>query len=171
MRKLLVVLFVCTGFCARYAYAVSVVNGSMTDVGGDYNSVNALVPSGWQQIPFTSPDIFDENTNFSNFAWSASSDGGTFVHALGLQGPFNTDEGIFQEITGLIIGESYIVSFEQSISFSSTGLQGDGGYFDVTFGNETKQSTNMIRPDLGVKADWQNQSLMFTATSETLTPA
>ena len=166
MRKLLFVLSLCASFYTGSVYAVSVVNGSMTDVGGDYNSVNGLVPSGWTGITFTSPDIFDENTNFSSFAWNASSDGGTFVHTLGLQGAFNTDEGILQDITGLIIGESYIVSFEQSISFSTTGLQGGGGYFDVTFGGETKQSANMIRPDQGVKADWLNQSLIFTATAE-----
>lgn len=166
MRKWLFVLILCASFFTEPIHAVSVVNGSMTDEGGDYNSVNALVPSGWTAIPFTSPDIFDENTNFSSFAWNASYDGGTFVHALGLQGPFNTDEGIFQHIAGLTIGESYSVSFEQSISFSTTGLQGVGGYFDVKFGNVTKQSANMIRPDQGVKADWLNQSLIFTATAE-----
>lgn len=166
MRKLLVVLFVCISFPASYTHAVSVVNGSMTDVGGDYNSVNNLVPSGWERILFTSPDIFNENTDFSNFAWNASSDGGTFVHILGGQGPFFPNEGIFQEITGLTIGESYIVSFEQSISFSTTGLQGSGGYVKVTFGDEINQSAHMIRPDSGVKADWQDQSLMFTATAE-----
>jgi hypothetical protein len=167
MRKLLVVQILCISFYTGSTHAVSVVNGSMTDIGGDYNSFNGLVPSGWAGIPFTSPDIFDENTNFSNFAWNASSDGGTFVHTLGIQGQFAPVEGVFQDIAGLIVGESYIVSFEQSISFSTTGLQGNGGYYQVTFGDEIKQSANMIRPLLGVKANWQDQGLMFTATAET----
>lgn len=170
---LFAVLVLGAGFYTTPARAVTVVNGSMTDTGNDYNSVNALVPSGWTGVPFTSPDIFDENTNFSAFGWGASADGGTFAHFLGLpDGGFSESEGISQDISGLIIGLDYVVSFEQSISSSRTGLQGSGGNMRVTFGEQALLSDFMANPGesspgVGNVAGWQFQDLIFTATAET----
>lgn len=163
---LILALAASVGVAVTPAQAVTVNNGSMDDTGGNYNSFNALVPAGWTAIAFSSPDIFDENTNFNGFTWNASSDGGTFVHALGSATPF-ISEGAYQDISGLEVGETYIVSFEQSISWTTTALQGDGGHFAVTFGGETIQSQTMTRPAPGIAFDWQQQSLTFTATAET----
>lgn len=116
------------GVAVTPVQAATVNNGSMDDTGGNYGFFNALVPAGWTGIAFSSPDIFDENSSFNGFTWNASSDGGTFVHALGSATPF-ISEGVYQDISELEIGAMYIVSFEQSISFTTTALQGDGGHF------------------------------------------
>ena len=133
----------------------------MTDVGGNYNVFNNRVPEGWSVASGT-PDIFDENTNFQNFAWDASGDGGTFVHA----NFFNTgQEGLTQTITDLIVGQAYIISFEQSISFRSPAFAGTPGRWDVHFGDSTLSSAAMVTPLSSTPFGWQIQNLVFTATA------
>lgn len=155
-------------FFAGSADALPILNGSM-NVADPVNvqTFNAVQPDGWSDIELgTSTDIFDVTTSFNGFTWSASSDGGTFVHALG---PISTipGEGILQEVTGLTIGTAYQVNFEQSISWSNNPTQGAGGHWEVVFGGESAQSEFMANPGSGVAFGWQEQSLVFTATSET----
>jgi hypothetical protein len=150
------------------ARAATIVNGSMTDTGNDYNTFNTLVPTGWSHTSSSlgvmgSPDIFDANTNFGSFAWSASGDGGTFVHALSQAG---SDEGVAQTIDGLVAGESYEIAFEQSISNrSGFNAAGDLGFWSVSFGSETLDGASMVTPTLGVAGSWTSQTLVFTATA------
>ena len=154
------------------AQAASIFNGSMNDgnVGTDYNTFNTVVPTGWSTLSGTpdqlnTPDLFDANTNFGNFAWGASTDGGTFVHGLA-EG--NSDEGVAQDITGLIIGQAYTISFEQSISNrSGFNAAGDTGDWLVTFGGTTKSSSAMTTPTLNSTFSWQDQTLIFIATATT----
>lgn len=149
------------------ANAVTLVNGSMnTSVTPiDLNSFNTEKPDGWDiTLGLGSTDIFDQNTNFSGFAWDASSDGGTFVHGLTFG---STNEGIGQTITGLTIGQKYVISFEQSISFYISSATGKDGLWDVTFGDTTLSSAPMTSPSSGTTSAWQDQTLIFTATATT----
>jgi hypothetical protein len=82
MKRYLIALAASVCFTVNSAGAVTVVNGSLTDQGGNYNTFNGMVPSGWQQVPFGTTDIFDANTNFNGFTWNSSADGGTFIHSL-----------------------------------------------------------------------------------------
>ena len=155
-------------FSVGSAHAVTVVNGSMntSDTSINVNSFNGVQPDGWMDIdPLTSTDIFDATTNFNGFTWAPSSDGGTFVHGVDAISVI-PGEGIIQEISGLTIGTTYLVNFEQSISWN-TGGRGEGGFWEVVFGNETKQSSFMTNSGQGVAFGWQDQSLSFTATAET----
>lgn len=157
---------------AGWAQAAIVSNGSMNDgnTGTDYNSFNTVVPTDWSTLSGTpeqlnSPDLFNANTNFGNFAWDASTDGGTFVHGLA-EG--NSDEGVAQDITGLIINQAYAISFEQSISNrSGFNSAGDLGSWLVTFGGITQSSGTMATPTLSSMFGWQDQTLIFTATATT----
>jgi hypothetical protein len=161
---------ICLSFAASIQAAfVPLVNGSMNVAGiVDVQTFNAVQPDDWVDIVLfaTSTDIFDATTSFNDFTWVSSSDGGTFVHALG---PISSipGEGILQEITGLTIGTTYQVNFEQSISRSNNANQGTGGHWEVVFGAETEQSAFMTSPALGVAFGWQDQSFLFTASSET----
>jgi len=152
------------------AHAVTVVNGSMNVAGGaNVQNFNGVLPDGWLDIELTSStDIFDSSTNFNQFTWAPSTDGGTFVHALG---PISglPGEGIKQDISGLTIGATYQVNFEQSIARSNNVPQVNGGFWEVVFGSETMQSTFMDNPALGVAFGWLDQSLSFTAAATTQT--
>jgi len=146
-----VTLAIILGFISlsTHAASVPVVNGSMNVAGGaNVQTFNAVQPDGWADIDIsTSTVIFDVTTSFNGFTWNASSDGGTFVHAIG---PISVipGEGIVQAISGLAIGTTYQVNFEQSISRSTNAPQGTGGHWEVVFGAETKQSTFMVNPAL-----------------------
>ena len=134
----------------------------------DVDSFNSVLPDGWgDSHPVSTTDIFDATTSFNGFAWAPSSDGGTFVHAIFPPSFGFPGEGILQVISGLTIGTTYQVNFEQTISRSTAGPRGTGGNWEVVFGGETKQSMFMDNPALGVAIDWQDQTLLFTATSET----
>ncbi len=171
MKKHLVLLMLSIGFFAGspQAATITVVNGSMNAAGSpDVQSFNAFLPDDWDDLdPTSSTDIFDATTSFNSFTWLPSSDGGTFVHAIGPPLSNFPGEGIIQEIVGLTIGTTYEVNFEQSYSRSTNANQGTGGHWEVVFGAETKQSDFMVSPTLGVAFGWQDQSMLFTATSET----
>lgn len=128
------------------------------------NSFNADLPSGWGNTNITTPDLFWSGTSFSNggsatTAFTDSSDGGTFVNALAYSG---AGEGFEQTINGLTVGQSYELTFEQSNSRRYDAVQ---VWWQVTFGGETLTSDPMTTPDAGVAYPWENQSMLFTATS------
>jgi len=167
--KILSVLFFLSfaSFAGGTANAATVFNGSMGTAGSvNVQSFNGIQPDDWQDIGLSSStDLFDATTSFNGFTWAESSDGGTFVHALG---PINSipGEGIIQEITGLTIGVTYAIDFEQSISRSTNPGQSAGGHWEVVFGGETESSDYMVNPALGVAYGWENQSLLFIATAQ-----
>ena len=169
MKKYLVVLMLSLSFFVGSAHAASVINGSMNTTGSpNLQSFNAVQPDDWDDYPdsSSSTDIFDATTSFNDFTWVSSSDGGTFVHAVG---PISSipGEGILQEISGLTIGTTYQVNFEQSISWFNLPGQGEGGHWEVVFGSETMQSAFMANPGSGVAFGWQDQTFQFTATTVT----
>ena len=66
-------------------------------------------------------------------------------------------------LDGLVVGQQYEVSFEQSISNGNWPTT--GGYWEVIFGAESHNSAAMALPAVGVVAPWMWQTLLFTATS------
>lgn len=65
---------------------------------------------------------------------------------------------------GLVIGQQYEISFEQSITrneFSETG-----GFWRIKFGDETQESAQLLIPDAGIFEGLIRQTLFFTATQE-----
>ena len=152
--------------------AATIVNGSMNDTGNNYNSFNALTPSGWTQNfandPNATADIFNSATTFQHFAWSPSSDGGTFVHGLSQQNGVGglSGEGVVQAVSGLTIGAPCTITFEQAISNAFGGESAATGFWRVTFGS-TLDSAPMAIPALDVPSGWQGQSMVFVPSSTT----
>lgn len=143
------------------ATLLSFANGGFEGYTGNTNTWNSAVPPGWTTTGGT-PDTFDANTNMAGFTWGASSTGGDFLHGIGMQ-PNWTESAQQLALAGLVIGQQYEISFEQSISRSSPSET--GGFWRIFFGNESFDSDLMFIPDLGVFEGWDWQTMLFTATS------
>ncbi|PHS76033.1 MAG: hypothetical protein COB19_01640 [Porticoccus sp.] len=141
-------------------------NGGFDGYTGNTNSFNGDVPPGWTVTDGT-PDVFNENTNIYGFAWQSSSTGGDFLHGIGWDGRFDNyvESALQVGLGGLVIGQQYEISFEQTISNSNNGAN-VGGYWEIIFGAESQNSEVMDVPTFGETADWIWQTLIFTATSE-----
>ena len=141
-------------------------NGGFEGYVGNTNSFNSNVPPGWTTTAGT-PDVFSGATNFSSFAWQSSSTGGDFLHGIGWDGRAGSpyvESALQVGLDGLVVGQQYEISFEQSIS-NSIFSEG-GGYWEVVFGTESHSSDLMSIPVLGSVADWVWQTMIFTATSQ-----
>ncbi len=138
-------------------------NGGFEGYLGDTNWHNSAVPPGWTTTGGT-PDTFDGDTDFGGYTWVASSTGGQFLHGIGWQ-PSWTESAVQDALSGLVIGQEYEISFEQSISYSAWAHT--GGYWRIKFGTEVHDSDPMAMPASGVAAGWDWQTMIFTATAET----
>ncbi|MEZ6058705.1 MAG: DUF4347 domain-containing protein, partial [Planctomycetaceae bacterium] len=140
-----------------------VVNGDLegTAPGVNRNTHNATLPPNWNVSG--TPDVFNAATNFNGYTWAPNPDGGDFLHAIGIS---VNREGFTQTLTGLTVGQQYVVQFAQSIASSNWGGSGDG-HWQVTFGTETHNAEIMTTPALGATYPWEVQELVFTATSAT----
>ena len=139
-------------------------NGGFEGFNGNTNSFNGNASPGWT-VTDGSPDIFNASTTMSGFAWQSSSTGGDFLHGIGWDGRSGSpyvESALQVGLTGLVTGQQYEISFEQSISNSAWAEV--GGYWEVVFGTESHNSAIMAIPALGVVADWVWQTLLFTAT-------
>jgi hypothetical protein len=140
--------------------------------GTNYLYFNGYIAPGWTQdnsqtntsIYTTSPDIFDPVMTAFSMAWTPSPDGGMFAHMVGwLDG--ENQEGIFQTITGLSIGQDYEISFWQSITDTNFTPSDILGQFQVEFGATTLYSATMAAPAANTPYGWDLQTLSFTATA------
>lgn len=145
------------------ASVLSFANGDFEGYTGDTNSFNSQVPPGWTTTGGT-PDTFSADTTMSGFTWTSSSTGGDFLHGIGNQ-PTWTESAVQEALTGLTVGKVYEISFEQSISNSNWSET--GGYWRITFGDETHSSDHMELPAMGVASGWDWQTMNFTAAAET----
>jgi hypothetical protein len=140
-------------------------NGGFEGYVGNTNSFNSNTPPGWTTTAGT-PDVFNAGTTMSNFKWVASSTGGDFLHGIGWDGrpgaPY-VESALQVGLTGLVIGQQYEISFEQSIS-NSDWSQG-GGYWEIVFGTESHGSALMDLPVLGTADAWTWQTMIFTAAN------
>ena len=141
-------------------------NGGFEGYTGNTNSFNSDVPPGWTTTEGT-PDVFNAGTTMNNFAWQSSSTGGDFLHGIGWDGRAGSpyvESALQVGLEGLVIGQQYEISFEQSISNSA--FSEAGGYWEIIFGTESQNSSAMEMPDLGTIADWMWETMIFTATAE-----
>lgn len=158
-------------FFAVNAHASFITNGDFNVPAGshlnEFYEVTGVMADGWTTS--FSPDIFDQNTNFRGFQWGPSNSGGSFLH--GLQNGW-WKEKVSQEISGLIVGRQYQLTFEQSISryMEPSSPSEAGGNWVITFGTETQSSDFMDFPP-GLYdytfPGWDWQTMIFTATAET----
>jgi len=140
-------------------------NGGFEGGNMNTNIHNSTVPPGWTTTGGT-PDTFNGDTNFADYTWDYSSTGGQFLHGIGDQ-PSWTESALQVGLGGLVVGDEYEISFEQSISRSIWSET--GGFWRIKFGDETHESDAMSIPDFGVFEGWMWQTMIFTATAETQT--
>lgn len=136
------------------AKAATLVNGGL-----DGNVGISQVPTGWIGIgDIGTPDLFEPGNTAGYFTNAvASSDGGTFVSAVGEY------EGIRQIIPGFIVGAQYQLSFEQNSGNHPFYLP-FRGHWNVQIGGNSFNSTT-----IDSDSDWNSESFVFTATAETMT--
>lgn len=152
---------------ASAALLPSFQNGGFEGYTGNKNTWNSDVPPGWTTTSGT-PDVFNANTTFQDNAWAASSTGGDFLHGIGFNPVrFSTESALQVGLPGLVIGQQYEISFEQSIT--NNQWSSSGGYWDIVFGDETQSSNPMELPDYGTFGGWEWQTMIFTATAEVQT--
>lgn len=146
---------------AQAALLDAFANGGFEGGSMNTNEHNSIVPPGWTTTAGT-PDTFNGSTNFARYTWAPSSTGGQFLHGIGSQ-PSWTESALQVGLGGLVVGQQYEISFEQSISRSDWSQT--GGYWRIRFGDETHDSAHMSIPDFGEFAGWQWQTMTFMATS------
>jgi len=140
-------------------------NGGFEGYTGNTNSFNSATPPGWTTTAGT-PDVFNSGTTMNDFVWVPSSTGGDFLHGIGWDGRAGSpyvESALQVGLAGLVIGQQYEISFEQSISNSA--FSSGGGYWEVVFGDESHSSAFMNLPTLGTAATWAWQTMIFTAES------
>lgn len=92
---------------------------------------------------------------------ATSPDGGFFVEA---DGDPNYSDAIYQTISGLTVGQTYVLDFYQAAG-QQVGFTGPTTErWQVTFGNEVQLSDMYSLPEGGV-GPWQSQRMTFTAQS------
>jgi hypothetical protein len=96
-----------------------------------------------------------------------SPDGGNFV---GADGDPQYSAAFSQEINGLDVGQSYILTFDQAAAQQNGTSGATTEKWQVSLGSETQDSAVMDNPSHGFQA-WNQQTMTFTATatSELLT--
>ena len=164
--KRIVKLLLCPAACllaASQAFALDFANGSFEGlnpaIGRDNH--NSAMPPGWSQTGGT-PDTFNPSAPFHGYVWAPSDDGGDFLHGIGWQ-PSWTESATQDALDGLVIGQTYEISFEQSISNSQ--WSDTGGFWRIQFGDEIQDSVAMAMPALGVAHGWNWYTMFFTATA------
>jgi hypothetical protein len=147
---------------ANAALLDAFANGGFEGGTMNTNSWNSTVPPGWTTTGGT-PDTFNADTDFQQHTWAPSSTGGQFLHGIGLQ-PSWTESALQVGLGGLVIGQQYEISFEQSITRNQWSQT--GGFWKIKFGDEEQNSDHMDIPDFGVFEGWTWQTMIFTATAE-----
>jgi len=148
--------------CALLAGAASsqvLVNGDM-DGTAAFVSFNAVVPAGWSPNSPNTPDLWDETSDFGGMIWEPSLGGGPFVHCAG----YINNEAVFQTVTGLTVGATYDISFEQAATRFSA-YDDVAGFWRVTFGASFLDSDPMPIPPTLTPVVWESQTMSFTATA------
>lgn len=150
-----------------FASAQLVTNGGFEGGPASNNSFNSTVPAPWY-ITNGSPDTWvTPMPTTGTGVWGGladgtppSPDGGNFVAA----GTWFASESFAQNISGLVIGQQYILSFYQA----NVGLEGaandDLAWWEVDFAGVEWDSQKMAYLGEGNQV-WIQQSHVFTATS------
>lgn len=183
LTKILVILLAFV-FSVSSAQANLLYNGSLTISGGNGdlaagNTVSQLLPD-WTAAITGSTGVgyicYDQAATPTGYCGNtlqgsitASPDGGTF---LVVDGDSQYNGEISQTVSGLTVGDEYLLTFYQASSQGSTNTNNVATteQWKVTFGSTTQDSQLMSTP-LDGSTPWTQQTMTFVAdsTSDTLT--
>ena len=152
-------------------------------------AVQTGVPTGWEFVPFDAPfnlatlanlatgDIVDANGPAQASGLFGSAHSGTTFYA-GIHGstsPHTLQEGLQQTVSGFTVGQEYSFSFFQA-NVGHTNRQDDSGswrvYADGVLIDTTAPTTSPLAwndPDKATSLLWEERTVTFTATSESMT--
>jgi hypothetical protein len=102
--------------------------------------------------------------NGNNGLWGTVPDAPGGGNTIAIDGDPTYGASLSQTISGLLIGSTYTVDFEQAAAQQKGTSGATTERWAVTFGTSTQDSTLMNDPSHGVQA-WNAQSLTFVATS------
>lgn len=162
--------------CATILNAQNFQNG---DLEGTVTTVSQL-PSGWQAVPDTDPACLATNpqqatpdlTGFTgpdmgNGIMGNPYSGNSFVSGLRAGGQMIFHEGIKQTIAGLTVGQTYTLSFYQTVVKQSNALDRSGSwsvYINGTLALITAP-THSNAPVGSISLIWERRTVSFTATT------
>jgi hypothetical protein len=167
--------------CLLPLKAATLVNGSFEDLGAPSyivnattDSMSAVAPDGWT-ISANTPDWFLGAPGAPSGLWNTPW-GDLFV--VGAAEGAGYREGISQSISGLTIGQVYLIEFQQAngLLFDQVEYQGIGtvGGWEVRIDGSPVLLSNSVNdnsvPAPAFTTDWGPASVSFeaTATSQTL---
>ncbi len=142
-----------------------IMNGDMTGTVGA-----GFAPAGWMVAQAT-PDVVADGTLFNNtgIPWTLSPNGGTFARMNGV-GNIQS-EGISQNVSGFVAGETYELSFyATNLGFrvASTGFwDGFDGYFEFYADGSLIATSDALSKQASPTDPivWTQQSVEFEASS------
>ncbi len=155
-----------------FTYTVSETDQFVRNSGFDGQSraildgIGPNVPPGWIPVSGAARTV-DLLSPGMSYLFDASAGGGGFLTTVTNSASPAT---VWHKLTGLVAGQTYTVTFEQSIAITDSWLVGSQAQWVVDVAGTTHHSdaANLVVPP--AKAPWQQQSFTFVATehAETL---
>lgn len=145
------------------AFSQAVTNGSVTGAPVGNSMISSGSAAGWSTAS-GSPDLC--NVGFPNYSTSvgltpcASPDGGTWLGIAAI----SAGEMAQTTITGLTVGNTYILAYYGSCFGTGTGIFNNGPAIPQICVGATCQTISIPR----VACVWNNYTLTFTATAATM---
>ncbi len=121
------------------------------------NTPSSLLFAGPTDVDFTA---FNGNRGLASSLVNAPNGG----NVVAIDGDPNFTSSISQTITGLKVGDSYVLSFQQAAAQQNYSSGATTEQWQVTFGTKTDTSTLMHNASQSV-VGWNGQSMFFIATS------
>ncbi len=147
-------------------------NGDFENIPGGTNTLifNAVTANGWI-ASISSPDVVDPAITVGGMAYNTSPTGGNFMHlASAVTTGSVTGEEIAYNVMGLIIGNTYTVSWDQTISNGNFGgFTFVDAFFEVNIDGNTHIGNTLIMPALGTAASWEGEQFTFVAANSNVT--
>ncbi len=127
------------------------------------NTPSSLLFAGTTNVIFTA---FNGNRGLASSLVNAPGGG----NVVAIDGDPNFTSSISQTVTGLTVGDSYVLTFQQAAAQQNYSSGATTEQWQVTFGSKTDTSTLMHDASQSV-VGWNGQSMFFiaTSTSEVLT--
>ncbi len=143
----------------------------------------SVLPTGWSQIPYTDPtspasssprDTSDTTSltghNVSNGTAGTPHQGTSFVSSLLGSASQLTGfgEGLQQNVSGLVPGDSYSICFWQAVVQQSNATAQTGGWsvhIDNTLAASTAETTTTQTGPTDLNLNWEKRTVTFVATA------
>ena len=147
-------------------------NGDFENIPGGTNTLtfNATTANGWI-ASISSPDVVAPAITVGGMGYNTSPTGGNFMHlASAVTTGSITGEEIAYNVMDLIIGNTYTVSWDQTISNGNFGgFTFVDAFFEVNIDGNTHIGNTLTIPALGTAVSWEGEQFTFVAANSNVT--